>query len=212
MRAPDSAPLHIWVIDDHPLYRDALSALMQARLNAQVKTFCSVSEALANRWPDTPDLITVDFNLQGSATGVQALLLLRQELPAATRLVSHSAVEDPGCVQAAIQAGAQAFISKTVHPERLVQELERLLLNPETAPFWMRADVPEPVPVPPGWAFTERQRDIIRMMLQGKSNKEMALELALAEITVKQHLSKIFEKLGVASRTQAIAKLHRPFD
>jgi DNA-binding NarL/FixJ family response regulator len=212
MSAPDPRPLTVWLIDDHPLYRDALAALLQARLNAQVTTFCGVDDVLAHPPLGAPDLMVVDFNLQGSTTGVQALLVLRQQFPTTARLVSHSAVEDPGCVQAAIQAGAQAFISKTVHPERLVSELDRLLQSTDAAPFWMKADAPDPVSAPADWSFTSRQRDIVRLVLLGQSNKEMAQQLALAEITVKQHLSKIFEKLGVASRTQAIAKLHRPFD
>lgn len=212
MSASSPLPLSVWVIDDHPLYRDALAALMQARLNADVTTFCGVDDALSHLPMGAPDLLVVDFNLQGPTTGVQALLLLRQQLPAGSRLVSHSAVEDPGCVQSAIQAGAQAFISKTVHPERLVGELGRLLKSADAPPFWMKGDAPDPVCAPADWTFTGRQRDIVRLMLLGQSNKEMAQQLDLAEITVKQHLSKIFEKLGVATRTQAIAKLHRPFD
>ena len=212
MHTTEFRTLSVWVIDDHPLYRDAMSALIQARLDAEVTTFCGVDDALAHRPQDPPDLLVVDFNLQGPVTGVQALLVLRGALPASTRIVSHSAVEDPGCVQAAIQAGVQAFISKTVHPERLVSELDRLLQANDDAPFWMKADAPDPVPAPAEWTFTARQRDIVRLMLQGQSNKEMAQQLALAEITVKQHLSKIFEKLGVTSRAQAISKLHRPFD
>ncbi|RCS57049.1 response regulator transcription factor [Parvibium lacunae] len=199
----------VWVIEDHPLYRDALALLLQAQLSVTAFTFDGVAAALASQQP-APDLMLVDFNLQGNETGTRALNALRARFPSVT-LVSHSAVEDPICVQAALQAGAQAFISKAISPEGLVTQLQQLIAATPVLPYWINADGPQPLSRAEPFVFTERQHDIIKMMLRGKSNKEIALELALAEITVKQHLSKIFEKLGVNTRTQAIAKLNTTF-
>lgn len=208
MSQTDAFDWLIWVIEDHPLYKDALAMLLQTRLSARVHAHDSVPSALESAAGGSPHLVVVDFNLSGPVTGVKALLTLTETLPSSVRILSHSAVEDPQSVQMAIQAGAQAFISKAVHPDRLVEQIHRLLHRMDPIPYWIRGDEGLSTPAPADWVFTDRQRDIIRLMLQGKPNKTIASELDLAEITVKQHLSRIFEKLGVNSRAQAIAKLH----
>ena len=197
----------VWVIEDHPLYRDALAALLQAKLAVQVLTFDAVSTALADPQAAQPSLILIDFNLQGQDTGTRALSLLREHFPA-VKLVSHSAEEDLHVVQAAVRAGAQAFISKGIAPDNLATELEQLLHQSIEAPFWIQAYGRQTLSELAAPQFTGRQYEIVQLMQQGKSNKHIAIELNVAEITVKQHLSKIFEKLAVHTRTQAIAKLH----
>ena len=139
--------------------------------------------------------------------GAEAIGAFAKLLPTAG-LVVVSASEDRREATAAFRAGAKAFVSKAVSNEALGDLLKRVLAGTVQAPEWLtphgRTSAEDE-----SSTLTPRQHDILALLAQGHSNKEIGLRLDLAEITVKMHVSAIFRALGVANRTQAVVAARR---
>lgn len=195
------------VVEDHPLYRDALTQLMQKVLGTASSVHAvSTAEIGLHRAASLPGLVLVllDPGLPGLA-GPAAISAFRRLLPAAA-LVAISASEDRREAQAAFHAGAIAFVSKAASPEQLSGVLRRALAGSIAAPEWI---TPVASGAPAEAGLTGRQFEVLGLLIQGHSNKEIALRLQLAEVTVKIHVSAIFRQFGVANRTQAVLAAHR---
>ena len=197
----------VLIVDDHPLYRDALALLITSLLpEHDVLAAESVEEALRLSGADTaPQLIILDFGLRG-ISGSAAITEMNKRFPEALLLVI-SASEDRQQASAALRAGAVAFVSKGTPMEQMKQIILRILSGEVRHQQWDQAAAPlglygDALPdLPP------RQREILALLMRGYSNKEIAIRLELAEITVKVHLTSVFKRLGVANRTQAVMAL-----
>lgn len=206
------------LIDDHPLFREGLALLMtQGFPDLALLQAGDISEALEQlaAQPDV-QLILLDLALPDSA-GTSGLLRLREHAPQVTMVVL-SADETPEMVLAAIDAGAAGFIPKTARSGVMLAALRVVLdggvyLPPATllagAGFdgdAAAAAAPSVLlPEPGGLAgLTPRQCDVLRLLIEGKTNKLICRELELSESTVKTHLASIFRRLGASSRTQAV--------
>ncbi len=218
-RLIEGQPLKVLVIDDHQLIREGLK-LMLARLDplAIVLEASSLRPAVdLYRCHDDIDLVLLDLSMPGSYSG-QTLDAFIEACPA-SRVVVISATCDTHTVQATLRKGALGFIPKLTDSRALVQALRFVLqggiyvplealstgqvVRPEPAVFTgyvSRSDVP---------ALTQRQMDVLRELLEGKSNKQICRDLNMAMGTVKSHLASIFSALRVNSRTEAIAAAER---
>lgn len=140
--------------------------------------------------------------------GAEAISAFCRALPSAG-LVAVSASEDRRDAMAALRAGAKAFVSKAVSTEILGELLLRVLEGKVQRPEWItpagRADVDDESST----LLMPRQREMLALLAQGHSNKEIGLRLVVAEITVKMHVSAIFRALNVANRTQAVLVARR---
>jgi DNA-binding NarL/FixJ family response regulator len=203
------APRTALIVEDHPLYRGALTDLIRTVSNPPESVAVGSAEEglrLAGSMPGLC-LVLLDFNLPG-VNGIEALNAFQRKRTGIP-VVLVSASEDRQQAAAALRAGAKAFVSKAVAPEVLVDVMQRLLEGRVFAPEWITPEGAHAVLDDAPVSLTSRQRDILALLSQGHSNKEMGLRLGLAEITVKVHVSALFRALGVVNRTQAVLAARR---
>jgi DNA-binding NarL/FixJ family response regulator len=193
--------VNVLVVDDHPLYRGALATLVRSLFGAEgVQEAATAESALVAR--TAPDLVLLDFRLP-ALNGAEAVKALRQRFQDAPVIVI-SASEDRREGQAAMRAGARAFVHKTESMEAIADVIRQVIGGATVEPRWGAAAAPASAA-----GLTSRQLEILRMLCEGVSNKEVALRLGLAVITVKMHVSAIFRALGVVNRTQAALAARR---
>lgn len=218
-RLIEEPPLKVLVIDDHQLIREGLK-LVLARLDPLVVVLeaGSLTQAVdLYRCHNDIDLVLLDLCMPGTYSG-QTLDAFFGACPA-SRVVVVSATCDTHTVQATLRRGARGFIPKLTDIRALVQALRFVLEGGTYVPqealstglvmrqqpamftgYVSRSDVP---------ALTQRQMDVLRELLEGKSNKQICRDLNMAMGTVKSHLASIFAALRVSSRSEAIAAAER---
>ena len=209
-QSPETDVSRVLIADDHPLYRDALRAIVpQAMPNAQIAEAGCQKEVIDNVTSDASfDLIVLDLNLPG-ATGLSCLRHLR-EVAQLTPIMVVSGNDDPATMRDVVMAGATGYVPKS-SPRQVLVDAIRVIMGGGT--YWpaaavlalRRAQAPdEPqAKVAASDELTSRQRKVLRLLAEGLSNKHIARELQISEITVKAHVSLILKKLGVANRVQA---------
>lgn len=214
MNTPSAAgtPPRVLIADDHPLYCDALRAVVpQACPGADIGEAASQEQVLAAATGTRPfDLILLDLNLPG-ATGLSCLHALRRMVPT-TPIVVVSAVGDPKVMRDAIMGGASAFIPKSSPSLVLINALKVILAGGTYMPTGIVAALRNADPACARSELTLRQRRVLELLATGLSNKHIARELQISEITVKAHVSAIFRKLGVTNRMQAGLESRRFLD
>lgn len=208
------AAYEILIADDHPLFRSALQQALTLGLGPEVRLVEAASIAelegcLASKgdW----DLVLLDLNMPG-AYGFSGLVLLRGQYPQIP-VVMISAQEEASIVTRSREFGASGFIPKSSSLET-IQQAVRQVLDGDT---WWPALAEESVPVSAeakaasaGLAsLTPQQFRVLTMVCEGLLNKQIAYELSVSEATVKAHVTAIFRKLGVRTRTQAALLLQQ---
>jgi DNA-binding NarL/FixJ family response regulator len=205
--------MKILVADDHPLYREAATVQIQRLFPAaNVDQAASLDEAW--RLVETPasesfDLFLVDFHMPGMSMDAIARLVSRfPDTPIA--VISGTAQYSD--IRAAIQSGARGFIPKTATGDYVAHALKLLLAGGTSVPTDVllgdddkRTRVSESGDGSASWLplLTQREQDVLKGVARGLSNKEIARELNLAEVTVKLHLRGVFRKTGARSRADA---------
>jgi len=215
----------ILVADDHPLLREALLPVLRELDGGVTVIEAADGDAvrrLAAEHPDL-DLALLDLCLPG-VRGLELFEALRRDYPALP-LVVLSALDDPGTVKAVLAGGALGFIPKSSPHQVMVSALRLVLaggryLPPELMPElvgedWASAPARAVSPGAPGGVSVEslgltgRQQQVLALLAQGKSNKQICRALGLAEATVKVHVTAVLKALRVTSRTQAIVLVNR---
>ena len=185
--------MSIYVIDDHPLMRDAIVMVLR-RLRpseniVELERLDKLGAAVKQHGP--PQLFCLELKLP-DVTGVSGVLTLKSTYPGIPVAV-YSASPAADMEEACIEAGADIYIEKSVGSNELAAALRGLL----------QADAEESVPASSG-KLSKRQTQLIAMLDKGMSNREIATDLEISEHTVKVHLWRLFRRLGVKSRTQAL--------
>lgn len=203
--------MKILVADDHALIREALRHVL-TQLASGVDVLeapdCEGARRAVAEHSDL-DLLLLDLNLPGVG-GLALLPELRRDYPALP-VVVLSALEDPVTVREALACGAMGFIPKSSSNEVMLSALHLVLAGGRYLPpeaLTNSADAVAPISAA-DVVLTERQREVLALMAQGKSNKQICRELNLAEATVKIHVTAILRALKVASRAQAIVAVNR---
>jgi DNA-binding NarL/FixJ family response regulator len=205
------------VVDDHVLIRDAMSGVLLSVCDGAVVLDCATAKsaiALIEAHPDIA-LCLLDVNLP-DRNGLDVLLEMRERFPALS-VVMLSGTADPNVVATALERGAHGFIPKTESRAVLISALRLVLSGGLYIPPVMlgrSAAAPADAPslpydpaahrTPTDLGLTERQLEVLALMMEGKSNKLICRALSLAEPTVKNHVSAILKALGVGSRTEAV--------
>jgi two-component system, NarL family, response regulator DegU len=201
--------ISVALADDHVLFRQALRHLLDTENDIHV-----VGEASDGRAIQTlvehhqPDVILMDINMPG-IDGVTATRELKSQVPD-VRIIILTMFSEDGHVIRAVRAGADAYLLKNSESSRVVDAIRAVhrgesIIEPQLASkllseFRRVSDVREEDTI---GGLTAREVDLLRLVASGMSNKEIAQHLSLAESTVKNRLSLLFEKLGVKDRTQA---------
>lgn len=184
----------LYVIDDHPLMREAVVMLLRRlRPGANVVELSQLGDLdAALRQPGEPELFCLDLKLPDTV-GVSGIKHLKARYPG-TPLAVISASPAADCEEVCIEAGADVYIEKSAGASEISSAL-RTLLTPESG----LEDTTNP-----DNKLSKRQKQLIIMLDQGMSNREIADQLGISEHTVKVHLWRLFRRLGVKSRTQTI--------
>ena len=199
---------NIIIADDHPLFRTALKATLLAKMpNASIveaEDFTSLQTKV--ELDNKIDLILLDLHMPGAA-GFSSLIFLNANYPYIPVIVI-SAHEESDIIRRALDHGASGFLPKSSSAEEIYQAIEQVLQGG----VW----VPESVSDHPGAAeeemdaadaiasLTPKQFRVATMVSQGLLNKQIAFELNVTESTVKAHMTEIFKKLGMNTRTQVV--------
>lgn len=199
--------MRILIADDHQLFRDALAAFVgRAEGGVEVLSADGLDDALALLGASAPvDIAVLDLNMPGmdGVGGIARFHSAWPEVPVV--LMSGMAGRDD--VTAAIDAGARGFLPKTLKASAFVTALRLVLAGEVFVPY---GDLPEPATAGPAPAqaavlpaLTRRESDVLRGLLQGWSNKEIARDLDLQEVTIKLHVKSVCRKLEARNRTEA---------
>lgn len=210
--------MKILVVDDHALIRQAMQGLLR-ELDANIEVLeagnCVDALAAADQHPDL-SLILLDIKLPGMS-GLDALASFRERHPAIP-IVVLSGSENRDDVMRSIDGGAMGFIPKSQQSRVVINALRLVLAGGVYLPIEVLAaptsstaapSASAAVSSPANLGLTERQGEVLALLIQGKPNKIICRELGLAEGTVKIHVTAILKALGVANRTQAVIAVSR---
>jgi NarL family two-component system response regulator LiaR len=202
-----SSPIRVLIADDHAIVRKGIRALLSTKRDIQVVgEAVDGAEAVAQTEALSPDVILMDL-VMPKMDGIQATREIAAKGSGARVLVLTSFAADEQ-VFPAIKAGALGYLLKDSEPQELVQAIRQVYrgepsLEPSIARKMLsELSSPPRKPLTPD-PLTARELDILRLIAQGRSNKEIAGQLMIAEDTVRSHVSNILGKLHLASRTQA---------
>jgi DNA-binding NarL/FixJ family response regulator len=208
-----SAPVRVLLADDQGLFREALGTLLDVRPEVDVVGEAADGEAAVWRAAElAPDVVLMDLHMP-VLDGIAATRRLRVEQPA-VRVLALTTFDDDEDVFAALRAGAVGYLLKDVSGDRLVEAIQAAargesVLQPSVAArvvarvARMPEEVPRRRPQPLVVPLSDRELDVVRLLAEGRSNREIAAALFLAEGTVKNHVTNVLTKLGVRDRTQA---------
>jgi two-component system, NarL family, response regulator DevR len=209
------APLRVMLVDDHVVVRDGIKALLEATGDLVVCAEAgSVREAVAVAERALPDVVVMDVRLQ-DGSGIEATREIRARRPQ-TQVLMLTSFADDEALFASIMAGAAGYVLKQIRGEELLQAIRTVgrgqsLLDPAvTASVLDRLRKGKHLLMDERLARLSAQEErILELVADGKTNGQIAAELGLAEKTVKNYVSSILTKLGVARRAEAAAYLAR---
>jgi NarL family two-component system response regulator YdfI len=197
--------LKLVVADDHGLMVEAVKIALEGRSEFEIVGVAETgSQVLPVVQQTKPDLVLLDLRMPG-IDGLTCIRLLRERVPS-VKIAVLSGVDSDEMAQEALSLGANAFISKRVDPEELPKALTAAFEETVSEPIG-RAEHGLLAAHESG--LTARELEILRALSEGNSNKEIAKLLWLAEQTVKFHLTNIYRKLDVSSRTEAVHWAYR---
>lgn len=198
-------PIRVLLVDDHQVVRRGLRTFLEVQDDIEVVgEAADGDEGVARTAELRPDVVLMDVKMPGT-DGIEALRKLRENGSPARVLVVTSFTEQRTVVPA-LRAGAAGYVYKDVDPEALAGAIRsvhagHVLLQPEVAGALLSEDTGGGSGRGP--ALTEREREVLGLIADGRSNREIARALVLSEKTVKTHVSNILMKLDLADRTQA---------
>ncbi|MGA2489381.1 MAG: response regulator transcription factor [Anaerolineales bacterium] len=199
--------IRVLIVDDHEIVRKGIRALLATKRDIQVIGEAEDgAEAVTKEQTLHPDVILMDL-MMPKMDGILATREITNRQPGARVLVLTSFAADEQ-VFPAIKAGALGYLLKDSGPQELVQAIRQVFrgepsLDPSVARKVLNElSTPQQKPLTPD-PLTAREMEILRLVAQGKNNKEIAGDLVIAEETVHTHVSNILNKLHLASRTQA---------
>lgn len=207
---------HFVLADDHPLYREAIKNLLlqhwPAATCSEVANMQQLHQLLTTALE--VDLLLLDLKMPDSE-GLAGLLQLKQRHPQLA-IAMLSAEDDKNTVLQAMAIGAVAYISKSAERLELLNAVEQILQGQIYLPAnSFRAPSSQPTVSPlvaDNLHLTRQQQRVLKQLLHGQTNREIAAALFIAETTVKSHISALFEKFGVQNRLQLMHQAAKLFD
>lgn len=202
--------IRVMLVDDHTMVRKGLSLFLKAFNGLElVGEAENGADAIRLCGEIQPDVILMDMVMPG-IDGVTATRTICQQYPQ-VKLIALSSFKEGDLVRNALEAGAIGYLLKDVSADELAQAIRdaysgRATLSPNAAQaLVMTANQP----AVPGLDLTEREREVLTLMVEGLNNTQIAGQLGVSPSTIKSHVSNILSKLGVASRTEAVTLAFR---
>jgi DNA-binding NarL/FixJ family response regulator len=193
--------LKVLAVDDHRLMLDAIRVVLDREDDIWLVAEADTGDKVLPLVGQTgPDVVLLDVRMPGM-DGLAVLEQLHERYPSVA-VVMLSAIDDPALVRAALERGAAAFVLKHVDPRDLAAAVRQVVMGAIFRPLDLVAAAGGSAPDDAG--LSKRELSILEALESGASNAAIAKELYLAEQTVKFHLTNIYRKLGVSSRTEAV--------
>jgi two-component system NarL family response regulator len=192
-------PIRLLVVDDHPVVRGGLVALLGTVDDMKVVAEADDGrEAFEQYSLHQPDVTLMDLRLR-TVGGVDAIQLIRAKWPAA-RVIVLTTFDGDEDIYKAIQAGAKAYLLKGMSVEELISTIRSVHQGRTRIPAAIAEKLAERLAGP---QLTNRELEVLQLIVRGRSNKEIGIDLSISEATVKTHINTLLSKLGVSDRTQA---------
>ncbi len=201
--------IRVLIVDDHDLFREGLRQLIESDETIEVVGEAANGRAALRLVAELqPDVVLMDINMPGM-DGIRATEAIVQQ-HRRVHVIMLTMYDDEEYVLHAIRAGARSYLVKNSKPEELLRAIHvaaegGATIDPELAPILMREYQRLLAKTPSrGQELSDRELTMLRLLAQGYNNRQIADALNLAESTVKNNLSALFQKLGVRDRTQAV--------
>jgi NarL family two-component system response regulator LiaR len=200
-----SQPIHVMVVDDHTMVRRGLATLLKVfddlELAGEAENGAAAIELCGKILPDVVlmDMVMPDMD------GATATRAIRQQYPQ-VKVIVLTSFKEGVLIKNALEAGAIGYLLKDVTADELARAIRAAhsgwaTLSPEAAQALVET---ANQPLAPGLDLTEREREVLALMVEGLNNTQIAGRLTVSPSTIKSHVSNILSKLGVASRTEAV--------
>jgi two-component system, NarL family, response regulator LiaR len=201
-----SQPIRVMLVDDHTMVRRGLVTFLKAFDDLELAGEAESGKAAIQLCAEVlPDVILMDM-VMPDMDGAAATRVIRQQFPQ-VQVIALTSFKEGDLVKHALEAGAIGYLLKDVSADELAEAIRaaqagRATLSPEAAQALVETANQRPAP---GLDLTEREREVLALMVEGLNNTQIAGRLTVSSSTVKSHVSNILSKLGVASRTEAVS-------
>jgi NarL family two-component system response regulator LiaR len=202
----DKGIIRVLVVDDHLIVREGLTNLLEYFPDLTlVGEAANGAEAVRLCDEVKPDVVLMDL-VMPVMDGISAIEVIRARHPQ-IQVLALTSFKDKELVKGSLEAGAIGYLLKNITAEELAQAVRAASSGEPTVAFEATRALIDVVtgPPPPGDDLTEREREVLDLMARGLSNSQIAAELGVSPSTVKNHISRIFAKLAVSTRTEAAA-------
>lgn len=192
------------IVDDHMMVRDGLRVFLSSHPDIEIVAEAADGEqALARCSADPPDVVLMDI-IMPKMDGPTATARIRGAFPK-VQVITLTGFSDEALIQQALQAGAIGYLLKDVYADKLAEAIReayhgRSTLAAVAARVLIQAATKPPAPEP---NLTKREREVLALLVAGKTNPEIAAQLTISRGTARLHISNILAKLGVSNRTEA---------
>lgn len=206
MKTSPSKPIRVMLVDDHTMVRRGLATFLKVFDDLQLAGEAESGAAAIQLCGEIlPDVVLMDM-VMPDMDGATATRAICQKYPQ-VQVIALTSFKEGDLVKNALEAGAIAYLLKDVSADDLVRAIRaahngRATLSPEAAQALVETANQPPVP---GLDLTEREHEVLALMVEGLNNTQIAARLTVSPSTIKSHVSKILSKLGVASRTETVA-------
>ncbi|MGD0766123.1 MAG: response regulator transcription factor [Dehalococcoidia bacterium] len=209
--------IRVLIVDDHAIVRKGLQAVLADEEGLDVAGEAgSGDDAVAKAAALRPDVVLMDIRMGGDddASGIDACRRIRDELPE-TQVIMFTSYGQREAVLSSIMAGATGFLTKNVGHASLVEAIraagrgESLLDPGVTRDVISRLAELSNAPSPPEFGLSGREREVLLLVAQGYTNKEIAVKLVVSPFTARNHVIRILDKLGLSRRSEAAAQAVR---
>jgi two-component system NarL family response regulator len=197
--------IRILIADDHPIVRDGLNAIISDQEDMEVVAeAANGNEAIKLTKQHRPDVLLIDLRMP-QLNGLETLYAIRSEWDQA-RIIILTTYDGDEDIYRALQAGAQAYILKGMPRAELLSTIRAVHAGRKRIPTEVASKLAERIAAS---ELTERELEVLKLIVSGMSNKEIGTHLSITEGTVKAHVNSVLGKLGVSDRTKAVTEALR---